>query len=125
MTDRLDIVRALENTGMEAAKADAVATAVVETINASVATKADLQLLQVEIRKSAAFTDAHIERKVDALTLNMEAEFKALRTALATGLRDVSQRTIIQLGSMIVVIAGIITSIIITAMRYLLPSTHT
>jgi hypothetical protein len=54
MTDRLALARAFEDAGIERAKAERLATVIVEMVRGSVATKADVQAMGAELKAAIA-----------------------------------------------------------------------
>ena len=54
MSDRLTLALALEDAGIERAKAARIATVIVELIHGTVATKADVQAMGAELKMAIA-----------------------------------------------------------------------
>ena len=66
MSDRLTLANAIEDAGIERAKAERVASAIVDIIRDTVATKSDIQLLRTDLAVCTAQADiATLARKAD------------------------------------------------------------
>jgi hypothetical protein len=88
MADRLTLTKAFEDAGIERAKAEHVANAVYDAIHDQVATKADMQLLQQEVRSQAAMVNGHIETSSSALKSDLQIAIRDVKLwtgKLATG----------------------------------------
>jgi hypothetical protein len=91
MTDRLSLTNALADADIDRAKAERIATEIFDAIHDNVATKQDLQHLEVALRAEIARVEQHIDL--------------------------VEHRLITRLGGLIVVVAGIMLAVL----RYWLP----
>lgn len=121
MSDRLALIDAIEDAGVERAKAERIATVIIDAVRNNVATKADVQDLHEDL------TTARIELKADTITLRTElksdvaasrAELKAdialvradlhnLETRLRGEIVRVGNRSLICLGGVLVVLLGL------------------
>jgi hypothetical protein len=54
MSDRLALANAIEDAGIERAKAERIATVIVDLVRGSVATKADVQAVAAELKLAIA-----------------------------------------------------------------------
>jgi hypothetical protein len=61
MSDRLTLARAIEDAGIERAKAERVASAIVDVIHDEVATKADVQSAKAELKADIAAVRANAD----------------------------------------------------------------
>ena len=114
--DTLKLARALrDKAGFSQEHAEAAADALAEVIAEQVATKQDIKDLGTELRAEIAdlrnemraeFADVRSEMRTEfaAVRTEMRTEFAALRAEIAAA----EQRTIIRLGGMLVVLAGIL-----------------
>lgn len=85
MADRLTLTRALEESGIESPVAERIATEIYDAIHGNVATKTDLAAAQTDIK----------------------ADIAAVRSEM----REMEQRIVIRLGSMMVVGFGLLIAI--------------
>jgi tRNA U34 5-carboxymethylaminomethyl modifying GTPase MnmE/TrmE len=84
MSDRLTLARAIEDAGIERAKAERVASAIVDLIHDEVATKADLK----------------------ALELTLKADLKADIAAVRANADLIEHRLLTRLGGLMIVVGG-------------------
>lgn len=61
MSDRLALAHAIEDAGIERAKAEAVATAIARFVEGSAATKADLDRVEASLKADIATTNAKLD----------------------------------------------------------------
>jgi hypothetical protein len=101
MSDRLTLAHAIEDAGIDRAKAERVASAIIDLIHDEVATKVDVQAVRHE---------------VGVVRSELRADIAALRADLAL----VEHRMITRLGGLVVVPVGII----LAALRYWPPAGH-
>jgi hypothetical protein len=110
--DTLKLARALrDKAGFSQEHAEAAADALAEVISEQVATKQDLKDLDAglraeiaELRNEMRTEFAAVRSEAGSLRAEMRGEFAALRAEIAAA----EQRTIIRLGGMLVVLAGIL-----------------
>jgi len=135
MSVRLALVNAIEDAGMERAKAEQLAATIFDGIRDNVATKDDLGLLHAEVvgmRSAATGVQAEIDllaHKADVRSVSVEAarvrdEVAALHSAvqamerhLNARIERVEHRLLTRLAGLVVVMTGII----LAALRYLPP----
>jgi hypothetical protein len=130
MSDRLTLAHAIEDAGIERAKAERVASAIVDLIHDEVATKADVAALHGDLRMTEAVLRADITavgtelRRTEA---TLKADISAMRTELhATELRLkgdlalVEHRLLTRLGGLAVVLIGLLFA----ALHYWPPGVH-
>ena len=99
--DTLKLARALrDKAGFSQEHAEAAADAFAEVVAEQVATKQDIR----EVRAEIEVLRTEMRAEFAALRSEMRAEFAALRAEIAAA----EQRTIIRLGGMLVVLAGIL-----------------
>jgi hypothetical protein len=103
MTDRLSLANALAEAKIDRAAAERIATEIFDAIHDSVATKADLQAL-------AASSKADLQALAASSKADLEAAVAALRGEIAL----LEYRLLTRLGSLIVVVAGLLFA----ALRY-------
>ena len=100
VSDRLALANAIEDAGIERAKAERVASVIVDLVHDSVATQADVQALGSELKADVAATRAELK-----------AEIAAVRTELVRldgKVEQIGQRTFNRLGALVAVVAGIL-----------------
>ena len=109
MSDRLALANAIEDAGIERAKAERVASVIFDAIHDNVATKADVQAsegaLRHEImvfRSAVAAEIARLDTRIERLDGTVKAQPNAI---------------MLRLGTLMVVLTGII----LAALRYLPP----
>jgi hypothetical protein len=93
MSDRLALANAIEDTGVDRAKAERVASIIFDAIRENVATKADVQ---------AARTDLHGE--IATTRADLRGEIEAVRSELHL----VEHRLVTRLGGLAVVLSGLL-----------------
>ena len=96
MTDRLTLTRAFESAGLASEAAERIATEIYDAIHYNVATKADLQQLEVGLRADLG---------------QVSAAMVQLRTELNARIDLIEHRLLTRLGGMIVVATGILVAI--------------
>jgi hypothetical protein len=132
MSDRLTLAHAIEDAGIERAKAERVASAIVDMIHDEVATKVDI----AEVRGDLRGAESALKADIAALRGDLRGIDAALKSDIATVRGDlrggdaalnadiaavradltlVEHRMLTRLGGMVVVAVGII----LAAIRYL------
>ncbi len=91
MSDRLALALAIEDAGFERAKAERIASTIVNLIHDNVATKADISELRGETRQ---------------VETSLRAEIGRVETSLNGRIDLIEHRLFTRLGSLIVVMAG-------------------
>lgn len=110
--DTLKLARALrDKAGFSQEHAEAAADALAEAIAEQVATKQDVKGLGTELR--AEIAELRNEMRAEFAAVRAEigtvrAEVATLRNDMIAGFREVEQRMTIRLGSMIIVLAGVL-----------------
>jgi hypothetical protein len=114
MTDRLSLANALADAKIDRAAAERIATEIFDAIHDSVATKSDLQIVRGEI------TAVRTELKADlqAVEAALKTDLRAVETALRAEMALLEYRMLTRLGSLIVVVAGLLFA----GLRYLPPA---
>jgi hypothetical protein len=89
MTDRLTLTRALEGSGMQSEAAERIATEIYDAIHNNVATKADLQ--ELELRLNVRFADVNtrferVEKQIDRVVTRLGAMVVVVATLLFAAL---------------------------------------
>lgn len=99
MTDRLSLTNALADAKIDRSTAERIATEIYDAIQYNVATKTDIALLK---------TDLELQKR------ELKADIEALRNELVL----LEHRLMMRLGSLVVVVAGML----FVALRYLPPA---
>jgi hypothetical protein len=127
MSDRLTLARAIEDAGIERGKAERVASAIVDLIHDTVATKADVTAVRTELKADIAEVRTELKADIAAVRTELKADIAAVRTELKIDIAEVrsdltllEHRMLIKLGVLVFTAAGII----IAAIRYLPPAGH-
>ena len=136
MTDRLSLTNALTDANIDRQKAERIATEIFDAIHENVATKADIDRLGARIDHVETALGARIDQVETALGARIdqvEAAFGAridqvgfridqVEKGLRAGMRELElrlegriDRIVVRLGSVMVILAGII----LAAIRYL------
>jgi 3-oxoacyl-ACP reductase-like protein len=125
MSDRLTLSRAIEDAGIERDKAERVASAIVDLIHDTVATKADVTAVRTDLKVDVAAVAADLRRTEVALKADVaavagdlrrtEVALKADIAAVRSDLTLLEHRMLIKLGALVFTAAGIV----IAAIRYL------
>ena len=106
MSDRLALTEAIEAGGIERAKASRIASVIFDAIHQNVATKADVQANEASLRAEMA-----------GLRSEMHGGFARHDVAierLRSSLRELESRLLLRLGSLMMVLTGVI----LAALRY-------
>ena len=103
MTDRLSLTNALADANIDRQKAERIATEIFDAIHENVATKADIDRLGTRIDQ--------VESSLKTDMAAVRAEMRELELRLEVRI----DRIVVRLGSVMVVLAGII----LAAIRYL------
>ena len=127
MSDRLALANAIEDAGIERAKAERVASVIVDLVHDSVATKADVQALAGELRAEIAATRSELKAElatqingVRGLLASETARLDARIERLDGTVKAQPNAIMLRLGTLMVVLTGII----LAALRYLPPPGH-
>jgi hypothetical protein len=135
MSDRLALANALANAieeaGIERAKAERVATVIFDAIHHNVVTKADVEASTAALK--ADVQALRVELRADAQALLAELRDTATRTRVElTGVRSelaglrgemvsVERRLLTRVGGLIVVLIVVVTGVLFAALRHWLP----
>ena len=103
MTDRLSLTNALADANIDRQKAERIATEIFDAIHENFATKADVDRLGTRIDQ--------VQTRIDQVESGLKAEMRELELRLEARI----DRIVVRLGSVMVVLAGII----LAAIRYL------
>jgi hypothetical protein len=124
MSDRLALANAIEDAGIERAKAERVASVIFDAIHDNVATKADVQASEAAIRGElrAESSQLRAELKGDitsvrALLANETGRLDTKIERLDATVKAQPNAIMLRLGTLMVVLTGII----LAALRYLPP----
>jgi 3-oxoacyl-ACP reductase-like protein len=127
VSDRLALANAIEDAGIERAKAERVASVIVDLMHDSVATKADVQALGGELRAEIAATRSELKAElatqingVRGLLASETARLDARIERLDGTVKAQPNAIMLRLGTLMVVLTGII----LAALRYLPPPGH-
>ena len=104
MTDRLSLANALADAKIDRPVAERIATEIYDAIQYNVATKTDLKLLRRELKADIELVKSELKTDIELL----KGELQLLE-----------HRLMMRLGSLVVVVAGLL----FVALRYL-PPTH-
>ena len=110
MSDRLTLANAIEDAGIERAKAERVASAIVDIIHDSVATKSDIQLLRSDLK-----SDVHQVRsdlKSDVHQLRGDLAVFATKADLAEAKVEILKWMVSAIGIQTVVIIGAVIALV-------------
>jgi hypothetical protein len=123
VSDRLALANAIEDAGIERAKAERVASVIVDLVHDSVATKADVQALGGELRAEIAATRSELKAElatqingVRGLLASETARLDARIERLDGGVKAQPKAIMLRMGGLMVVMTGIVL-----ALRYWLP----
>jgi multidrug resistance efflux pump len=86
LSDRLALAHAIEEAGIERAKAEGMATAIVRFVEGSVATKADVEAVKADVaavKADVARVETSLKADITALRAEMKTETAAVRTDIA------------------------------------------
>jgi hypothetical protein len=111
MSDRLALANAIEDAGIERAKAQRVASVIFDAIHDNVATKADIQASEAAIRGEIRTETASVRALLASETARLDTRIERLDAKV----EQVAHRTTLRIGSLVVVMTGII----LAALRYL------
>ena len=124
MSDRLALANAIEDAGIERAKAERVASVIVAAIHDNVATKADVQASEAVLRHELAAqiggVRSELAAQVGGVRSLLASEIARLDTRierLDTAVKAQPNAIMLRLGTLMVVLTGII----LAALRYLPP----
>jgi hypothetical protein len=117
VSDRLALANAIEDAGIPRDKAERVASVIFDAIHDNVATKADVQASEAAIRGDLRTVEAALRSEIVAVRSALASETARLDTRierLDAKVEQIGSRTFNRLGSLMVVLSGII----IAAMHY-------
>ena len=131
MSDRLALANAIEDAGIERAKAERVASVIFDAIHDNVATKADVQASEAAVRHDLQASTAATRADIAATRTELKSDIAVIRSAMANETARLSTRIerldaavkaqpnaiMLRLGTLMVVLTGII----LAALRYLPP----
>ena len=131
MSDRLALANAIEDAGIERAKAERVALVIFDAIHDNVATKADVQASEAAVRHDLQASTAATRADIAATRTELKSDIAVIRSAMANETARLSTRIerldaavkaqpnaiMLRLGTLMVVLTGII----LAALRYLPP----
>jgi len=109
MTDRLSLANALADAKIDRPAAERIATEIFDAIHDNVATKGDVQAARTELKADIAALKAELKDDIAAVKTDLrEVEFR---------LEARIDRVVVRLGSVVVVVAGLL----FVGLRYLPP----
>ena len=111
--DRLPLVQALTQAGLERAGAEQVATALGDAIESSVASKADVGRVDASIARVDA-SIARVDASVQQMGAVLRAEMAQLGATMRAEMSTLENRLLIRLGGLMITVAGIL----FTALRF-------
>jgi hypothetical protein len=108
MSDRLTLANAIEDAGIERAKAERVASVVVDLVKGTAATKGDLDAARTELKTDIAALRTELKTDISAFRTELKTDIAAFRTGLKTDiaavrteLKDLELRLTLRLGGLI------------------------
>jgi hypothetical protein len=113
MSDRLTLSNAIEDAGIERAKAERVASVIIDIIHDNVATKADVQAVRADLQTVETRLNGQIAA-VRADLQTVETRFNGQIAAVRADLGLVEHRLMTRLGGLAVVLSGLLFA----ALRY-------
>ena len=113
MSDRLALTEAIEAAGIERAKASRIASVIFDAIHQNVATKADVQASEASLRAEVQGGFTRIAGSLAETDGKMSRQDVAIER-LRSSLRELESRLLLRLGSLMVVLTGVI----LAALRY-------
>jgi 3-oxoacyl-ACP reductase-like protein len=111
MSDRLALSNAIEDAGIDRAKAERIASTIVDLIHDNVATKADVAGLRGDLKADVAGLRGDLKADVATVGANLrqtEIALKANIAAVDARLTLVEHRLMTRLGGLAVVLTGIL-----------------
>jgi hypothetical protein len=93
MTDRLNLTRALESSGMQSAAAERIATEIYDAIHDNVATKQDLERIEAALKADLFRLEAALKGEIALVHVDLG--------------RDID-RMVVRLGALVVIVAGLL-----------------
>jgi hypothetical protein len=102
MSDRLALSNAIEDAGIERAKAERIASTIVDLIHDNVATKADVATVSANLRQTEIALKADIS--------DLRGEIRRVETSLRGDLALVEHRLLTRLGGLVVVVGGAVVA---------------
>jgi hypothetical protein len=124
MSDRLALANAIEDAGIQRAKAERVASVIFDAIHDNVATKADVQASEAairgELRAESSQLRAELKGDITSVRAPLASETGRLDTKierLDATVKAQPNAIMLRLGTLMVVLTGII----LAALRYLPP----
>jgi hypothetical protein len=111
MSDRLALATAIEDAGIERAKAVRIASVIWDAIHDNVATKSDLEAVRADLKADIAAlrrdllgTELSLKADVAAVRVDLEATERSLKAQIDL----VEHRLLTRLGGLAVVLAGLL-----------------
>jgi hypothetical protein len=105
MSDRLTLASAIEDAGIERAKAERVASVIIDVIHDSVATKTDLASLRSDLKADIAAVRSELKAETQAVRANADL---------------IEHRLLTRLGGLMIVVGGVLFA----ALHYWPPGVH-
>ena len=84
MSDRLALANAIEDAGIERAKAERVASVIFDAIHDNVATKADVQASEASLRSLVVSETSRLDTRIERLDATVKAQPNAIMLRLGT-----------------------------------------
>jgi 3-oxoacyl-ACP reductase-like protein len=100
VSDRLTLANAIEDAGIERAKAERVASAIIDIIHDNVATKADVQAVRADLQTAVQA----VRGELQTAETRLNGQIAAVRADLAL----VEHRLMTRLGGLAVVLSGLL-----------------
>ena len=106
MSDRLTLANAIEDAGIDRAKAERVASAIVDIIHDSVATKSDIQLLRNDLAVFTTQADmATLARKADLAPFATKVEIAETKVEILKWMvSGIGIQTVVIIGAVIALV---------------------
>jgi hypothetical protein len=104
MSDRLTLANAIEDAGIERAKAERMASVIVDIIHDTVATKADISELRGEIHQ----VETVLRGEIRQVETGLRGEIRQVETSLRGEMALIEHRLLTRLGGLAVVLAGML-----------------
>lgn len=138
MSDRLTLTHAIEDAGIERAKAERMASVIFDAIHDEVATKADLTSLRVDLKADLASlrvdlkadiagVRSELKADIEAVRSELKADVAAVRSELKSDIQAVranadliEHRLLTRLGGLMIVVGGVLFA----ALHYWPPGAH-
>jgi hypothetical protein len=111
MSDRLALANAIEDAGIERAKAERIASTIVDLIHDNVATKADVQRLEAVTKADVQASEAAIRADLQVFRATVASEIARLETRIERldgKIDQTGSRTFNRLGALVAVVATLL-----------------